>query len=543
MSSSSEIVYEERNSSVGLGETIRFRIPPSVALLNAKETYLKFNMVVGSKGKQEGFSSGDEADEAHYFPWTMGEGAASNLIRNITIRTQDGVICEQISDYNRLNRVLCNYVENSTQKNLKRLYEGGDNDYVRQVNTLTRRTISGAGASTAGETQENMEVEVVVPLRLSGILNSESVYPNVLAPLEVEILLEEDAYKVIHAQGNELGGEAANFKGGQKTLQNTVGGYYEEAPYKVDGTISGAQTSLTILKTNDGDDNFYTGDVDATTTADFPFFNGQVCTVKTSSGDVDITINSIELGTSNRLQLNFDSTTFTNTTSNPKIFVKTPASKPTITLSELQLVCGVVTPTQQQLAQLEAATKQGYEFKFKSYMDFPVNNYSGGKNVSNLINCNYRFCKSILSFWEDVGSSSVVDEDNLLVPLDETVSPLSVQYRLGGLLTPNRPVDLSRYVRLRDQPGGWGAVATKELEQAIMCCGMKVRDLSNVDGCLLTGRGLVPVGSGATYDMSDNEETRILLKWDAQTQSLLQHNYVCYLKVLRITGSGKMIIE
>ena len=208
MASSSEIVYEERNSSVGLGETIRFRIPPSVALLNAKETYLRFNMVVGIKGKQETFNSGDESDENHYFPWTMGQGAGSNLIRNITIRTQDGIIVEQISDYNRLNRVLCNYVENSTQKNLKRLYEGGDNDYVRQVNTLTRRSISGAGASTAGETQENMEVEVVVPLRLSGILNSESVFPNVLAPLEVEIMLEEDVYKVIHAQGNELGGES-----------------------------------------------------------------------------------------------------------------------------------------------------------------------------------------------------------------------------------------------------------------------------------------------------------------------------------------------
>ena len=544
MNVSSEKVYEERNSNVGLGETIRFRIPPSIPLLNTQQSFLKFNIVVGKKGVQEGYSSGNQADISHWFPWTFGAGGAANLIRNITIRTQDGVICEQITDYNRLNRVLMNYVENSSEKNLRALYQGADTEYVKELNVLTRRDVDDTGLSTDGQTQENMEVEICLPLTLSGILNNPQPYPNMVAPLEVEILLEDDVYNVIHTQGNELGGEAANFEA-SKPAQPVVGGFAEEFPYKVDGTPNGPTTSLDILKTNDGGNNFYTGDVDATTTANFPFYNGQECVVKASTGDIDVVINTIDLN-GDKLRLNFTSVDFTgNVTANPEIYVKIPTDKPSITLSELELVCGSVTPTPKQMKALESAVNsgQGYGFQYKSYQDFPVNMSAGALQVSNLINCNYRMCKSILSFWENVGESTAVFEDNLLVQNDDNVKPKSYIYKLGGLLVPNRSVDLSRYTRTRNQSGGWGASHIKELEQALGCCGWRTKDLSNIDGCLLLGRGLVPVNSGFTYDMSGNEESRIELKYTTQSESLLQHNYVCHMKELRISSKGKMVIE
>jgi len=547
MNVASEKVYEERNSSVGLGETIRFRLSPSsIKLLNTQQTFLKFNVVVGTKGQETGFASGDEAAETHYFPWTFGAGGAANLIRNLTIKTQDGVIVEQITDYNRLNRVLVNYVYNESEKNLRSLYQCADTEFVKEINALTRRAVSGAGASTAGDTQENMEVEVVLPLTLSGILNNPQPYPNAIAPLEVEILLEEDVLNVIHAQGNQLGGQAANFED-SKAAQPVVGGYDEAFAYKVDGTPSGATTSLTILKTNAGGNNFFTGDVDATSTPNFPFYNGQTITLKASSGDVDIVINNIELDT-DQLKLNFDSVAITNVTANPKVFVKVPPNlggNVTMTLSELELVCGTIQPSPDQMKALDSAVNsgQGYGFQYKSYQDFPVNMSAGALQVSNLINCNYRMTKAILSFWENVGESGVVFEDNLLVQNDTLVSPLNYQYKLGGLLVPNRSVDLSRYARTRNQAGGWGAAHIKELEQALGCCGWRVKDLSNIDGCLLLGRGLVPVNSGFTYDMSGNEESRLQLKYSAQSESLLQHNYVCHLKELRISSKGKMIIE
>lgn len=543
MNVSSEKVFEERNSNVGLGEVIRFRIPPSIALLNTQQTFLKFNVVVGTKGVQT-LANGDEADEGRYFPWTFGAGGAANLIRNLTVKTQDGVIVEQITDYNRLNRVLCNYVENESERNLKKLYQGADSDYVKATNTLTRRNMTGAGASTALATQENMEIEVCLPFTLSGVLNNAQPYPNAIAPLEVEILLEEDAYKVVHTQGKELGGQAPNFED-EKDDQNIVGGYAEDTPYRVDGTPNGNTTSLLIKKVDSNNDNFYTGTLTATDTADFPFYNGQSCRVVTNQGNVDLVINTIELDAGG-LKLNFNQVVFqAGGAADPKIFVKVPTTKPTMTLSEMELVCGTIQPSPKQLSALESAVRSGsgYGFQFKSYMDFPVNMSSGALQVSNLINCNYRMVKSILSFWENVGATTRVDTDNLLVEINDSIEPTNYQYRLGGLLVPNRSVDLSRYTRTRDQQGGWGAAHIKELEQALGCCGWRVKDLSNIDGCLLLGRGLVPVNSGFTYDMSDNEETRLQLKYSAQTQSLLQHNFICYMKELRISSKGKMVIE
>jgi hypothetical protein len=257
-----------------------------------------------------------------------------------------------------------------------------------------------------------------------------------------------------------------------------------------------------------------------------------------------LVINNIELD-GDALKINFDNFVLNNTTLNPFVFVKVPTTKPTMTLSEMELVCGTIVPSTKQLSALESAVRSGngYGFQYKSYMDFPVNMSAGALQVSNLINCNYRMVKSVLSFWENVGESTRVDTDNLLVENSTNVAPSNYQYRLGGLLVPNRSVDLSRYTRARNQQCGWGAAHIKELEQALGCCGWRTKDLSNIDGCLLVGRGLVPVNSGFTYDMSGNEETRLQLKYSAQTQSLLQHNYVCYLKELRISSKGKMVVE
>ncbi len=546
MNTSSQIVYEERNSNVGLGETIRFRLPNNIMLLNTQESYLRFNFVVGTKGKQAGFVSGDEADEAHYLPWTFGEGGAYNLIKNLVIRDYtSGITLETIEGYNLLNRVLVNYTKNESEKNLDRLYCGADNEKVRAVNTLTRRTVAGTGASTAGETQENMEIEVILPLKLSGILNNAQPYPNALAPLEVEILLEDEVYKVLHVQGQQLGGEAANFED-NKDVQNEVAGYQNDTiTYCVDGTPNGAQTTVEILRTtNAGNDNIFTGDLVASETPNFPFFNGQACIIETSSGDEEIVINNIALD-GQRLQLTFDSVTFTNVTAFPKIYVKVPDSRPTCTLSELQLVCGVVTPEANQMTAIESAVKsgQGYGYAYKSFQDFPVNNNANALQVSNLINCRLRMCKAILCFWENVGGVYKVQQDNLLPDLDSSVAPKSYQFKYHGLLTPARTVDLARYNRTRNQPGAWGAVHIKELEQALGCCGYPVKDLSNVDGCLMFGRGLVPVKSSYVDNLDDNEETRLNIKYSAQGQSLLQHNYVCHNKTFVIKSSGKMVEE
>ena len=546
---SSQIVYENRNSNVGLGETIRFQVPASVAILNSAECYLRFNMVVGVKGAQT-LAVSDEADVNHYFPWTLGKGGASNLIRNLTIRA-NGQIIEQITDYNRLNRVLCNYVENSSQSHLKQLYEGSDTDYVASVNTLTRRPINAAGASTQGLSQENMEVEVCLPLRLSGVFNNSQPFPNGLAPIECEILLEENVYNVIHAQSFQLGADAPNFKG-TKNVQSVGAGYINDTmPYKVDGTPNAAgQTSIKLLNvTNGGDNVFNSGNVSVTDIMKHPFFNGMTCVVE-GTANIEVTVDTVQV-TNNQIELNFAATDFSaNIVANPKVYVKVGTggvlpTAPTITLSEMQLVVGTVDATPAQLSALQSAknSSNGYGYTYKSYGDFPVNMSSGALVVSNLVNCKYQMAKSILSFWENTGDVKFVNKDNLLCDVSTEVNPKSYQYKLHSLMVPNRSISLSQYIRTRSQPGGWSAGHIKELSQSLACCGYKTKDLSNIDGCLLVGRGLVPGDSGYTHSFADNDEIRLNMQFAAQSQNLLQHNFVCHNKSFVIKQSGSFVVE
>ena len=543
MATSSQIVFEERNTNASLGQTIRFVVPPSVGMINTQQTYLKFNMVVGTKGKVA-LPNGTEAAIDKWFPWTMGQGGAANLIRNLTIRS-NGVTLEQITDYNRLNRILVNYTKNPTQRNMDKLYKGSDSQKVKRVNTLTRRSVT-AGQSEANFTQENMEVEVCLPLELSGILNNSQPYPNMVAPLEIEILLENEAYNVVTAQGAQLGGEAANFED-EKDVQNTVGGYRNNTiTYKVDGTIAGNQTSLDLLITNDGNNNLYQS-VENDTVANLPFYNGQECVVECSQGNVSLVINTVQKdAATGRLQLNFNSVDFGgNTTANPFIYIKIPTSLPTITLSELQLVVGTVNMTPQQLSGIESAVRSGngYGYVYKSFADYPVNMSSGALQTSNLINSRLRHCKAILSFWENTGAVKTVEKENLLCEINSNVLPTSYQFKMDGLLVPNREVPLDRFQRTRNLQGAYGSVALKELEQGLACCGYRLNDYSNADGCFLLARGLVTADSAFTYDMSKDEETRLNLKFSAQSQSLLNHNFICHIKELQIGKGGLQVVE
>lgn len=543
MATSSQIVFEERNTNASLGQTIRFVVPPSVGMINTQQSYLKFNMVVGTKGKSA-LPNGQECAIDKWFPWTMGQAGAASLIRNLTIRS-NGVTLEQITDYNRLNRILVNYTKNPTQRNMDKLYKGADSQKVKRVNTLTRRSLT-AGVSEANFTQENMEIEVCLPLELSGILNNSQPYPNMVAPLEIEILLENEAFNVVTAQGAQLGGEAGNFEA-DKDLQNTIGGYRNNTiTYKVDGTIAGNQTSLDLLATNDGGNNLFQ-EVDADTAGNLPFYNGQECVVECSQGNVSIVINTIQKdAATGRLQLNFDSVDFgANATANPFIYVVVPAESPTITLSELQLVVGVVDMTPQQLSGIESAVRSGngYGYVYKSYSDYPVNMPSGALQTSNLINSRLRSCKAILSFWENTGAVKVVEKENLLCEISSSVLPTNYQFKMDGLLVPNREVALDRFQRARNLQGAYGSVALKELEQGLACCGYRLNDYSNADGCFLLARGLVTADSNFTYDMSKDEETRLNLKFSAQSQSLLLHNFICHIKEVQIGKGGVQVVE
>jgi hypothetical protein len=552
MNTTSVKVFETRNSTYkcgnGTGDTLRFQIPPNVALLNPDQTYLKFDFCLGDNntGVQSGYVAGAVADSEYYAPWTLNSKiGAESLIKELTI-SHNGQVLEQYFGYNMLCRVMANYTHNESMDNVVKLYKGGDDRFVKETNTLTTRTQNPAGSSKLAETQSLKRVECIVPLSLSGIFNGNQPFPNMVCPLEVQILLEDDSYKFLQVQGKDIGSLA---NPAEKDVQNLIAGYGASMPYQCfqfdQGSSANNNTTVELNVSGAGLPNLNTGSVSDETLSNYPFWVGQQVEIVASDGTKTAQVAKVEnAGTRFKITFGGNLDLTGNATANPPIYVKTPASQPQATLSNVELICGVIQPNQQQSKALMSAVSSsgGYALDYKTYTDFPINQAQNVLKQSNLINCKLSRTKAIISYNENVGSTSVINADNLTPPLDSATKANQYQFRLNNILVPNRSVELSNYNKTRATTGQWEAIHIKELEDALEACGFSVRDLTDIDGALALGRGLSRGNN--TYNMMNAQgETRLNVDYDTQTRSLLVHNWVCNIKRLVIKPNGIMVME
>jgi len=557
MNTTSVKVFETRNSTYkcgnGSADTLRFQIAPQIALLNPDQTYLKFDLCLGdnSTGVMSGWTAGDVANPEHYAPWTLNSKiGAESLIKELTI-SHNGQVIEQFFGYNMLCRVVSNYSHNDSMDNMTHLYKGGDSRLVKSKNTLTDRNDNGAGVSTA-ETQSLKRIECIIPLTLSGIFNGSQPFPNMICPLEVQILLEEDSYKFLQVQGRELG-EFAN--PALKDQQNNMAGYSVALPYGTTA-FSSAGADPDPKQANDVNGvrlnalgavlpQINSGSLTNADLADFPFWVGQQVEIVASNTTHVCNVSQVEID-GVRFKLSFSpNVDFTgNTTEACPIYVKPPTTPPIATLSNVELVCGVVEVNDAQRKALMSAVSSagGYALDYKSYNDYPLNQSANVLRQSNLINCKLSRTKAIMSFNEDVGDTTALDGDGLCPPCDTATAPSSYQFRLSNVLVPNRSVSLSNYVKTRETSGQWESIHIKELEDGLASCGIMARDLTDIDGALMIVRGLSRGNN--TYNMMNAQgETRLNVDYSTQTRSLLVHNWVCNIKRLVVKANGIAVME
>ncbi len=544
-------IQEVRASTYKQGDTLQFYIDgASVPMLDPTNTYLRMNLNVGGKGVQTGYN-GANVDIGHQFPYTLNTKiGAESLIRQLTIKTiGDDVILEQIQHYNILCRTLANNIQNDTMNNLKRLYGGADTLGVVKDNTLTIRT-----PNDNTNTQENLEVEVLIPLSCSGILGGKNREPLPVAALGgvvVEVLLENDVYKCVRFQGASVmdDPEGVQFRG-TKNVQQKVLGYETATSYKVQSAtinpgfnsnaavdcelqVAPVGATGTLASIDSADDSLTT-----------PFYNGCTAVLGLSTGEKEVVIRKVD-NNNNRVRLTFTAADFTgNLTADPIIYIKPSTSTPDINLSNVEIICGVADVSADQMSSLSGAVSSGggYSYTYPSFGHFGVNLSANALRTSSYIPANYRQAVMILSAWENIQEASDPLKDNLCPPVDDSTKPLSYQFIINNLLVPTREVDLSRYNNTRAETGGWGQTHIKQLTDALHCGGYVTRDLSDIDGCLTLGQCFAP--RPHTADLSSAEgETRLNINYSVQTRALLLHNFVHHIKTLVIKPQQRMVLE
>lgn len=558
MATSNVRINERRNTTYKQGDTLQFYIDGStVPMLDPTNTFIRCNLVIGQKGVQTtpAYAVGDEAVTSHMFPYTLNPKiGGESLVKQLTIKTMDDTILEQVQAANVLCRVLANTTQNDVMNNLKRLYGGADTMQVRELNTLSERT-----QNNDANTQNNKEIEVLIPLSVSGILggkNREPVPIAALGGLIVEVLLEDDVWKCVRFQGDTpmSDPQGVEFRD-DKDEQNKVLGYEAASAYAIQALSpaldSNAVVTFTLQNAADAPAGATRTIANVSTNQlalQTPFYNGQTIVIGASTGNIEAVVSKID-SAGGRLRVTIPATDFTgNTTAQPSVHVKYDAAgvgKPDLNLSNVELICGVADASGKQLEALGRAVSGGggYQYSYPSFGHFGVNLSANSLRTSSYIPANYRQAVMILSAWENISEATSPLKDNLCPPLDTSTKPLSYNFIINNLLVPTREVDLSRYNNNRTQPGGFSQVHIKQLTDALHCGGYVTRDLSDVDGCLAIGQCLAP--RPHTFDMSGSEgETRININFDGtQTRSLLLHNFVHHIKTLVIKPNQKMVLE
>ena len=568
METSSLIVYESRNSSYTLNDELIFNIPPSVYMLNPQDTFLKFNLRIGEGLAQIDATNGNQIDKNHYFKLCLNpEIGASALIRELTISSADGTVLESFNNYNRLIRTLENYSNNTSYKDKKNVFEGAGSLWGSLQNVLYTSDYSLPQTLVVNNT-----VEICLPLRLSGVLNSYQPFPNgPMGGLTIRILLEEDVWKVLTKGG---GGQGKDFMPSIKDIQNLSMGYVDKrGDYRIHdggGPIVGAAVADVEIVSNEND--AHAGNHADTNMCCWlinddmsvhrcPFQKGQRIIISgltinpnnTPKADLDAVIDYVELdGINQRVKITFEATLDfnaggNNTSQNLRVrvcdtvnLVNTTKITPELVISNMELIVGKCTPSSKQMDILDKTINStGYAVPYFSWRDYAVNNASGSMVISNVINCDLRRCQSIISAWEKTDREYGV-VDALVGYIDAEMNPQNYQYIINNVLTPNQRVDCTRYIRPRSEAGGWNAVHIKETEDALESAGYTTRDLTNIDGCFVIGRSLSRYGH--TFDMKETQaDTRLNINFVAMSKNVLYHNWVKHIREAVITKSGVFV--
>ena len=550
----SVILYDEKRSDYKQGEEVRIKIPAtSVAVLSPRNTFLRFRINITNSDITDGM-----------LPAILNsELGGASLIRTLSIYSNDGTLLEQIDNYNLLAYLQSYYSTNDTERSMKGLIEGATSTKNKTQNPFysvkDEVLVSGAYGPLTRK-----EVEICLPLRLSGLLNplnhNGSIPVIALGGLEIRILLEQDVEKVL---------QLTTGAGGDGRCDDTFG-YDPSNVCARFTTKSGITTGDPYIEMDAGDNSTTTHGWDDTpylpatqsmamlTGKQFfnettPFLIGQRLTLTNLSDPLNQTHTTVGRIT------NIENTlTHTNIRLSQSITVPAGMTFPNgsaitpyqpvqtwgYTLSDVAMVCGTLKTDPNYISALanKSQSSAGISFDIMSFNNYMVNHNSGVLKQSLYIPMNESRAYSIISIPEDIGKRSVIMKDELRPAVGE---PKNYHYIIKNIRVPNRNVELSR---VRETDLGQGVVCrnepihTKELGDAIKNNGWKVSKLDRVDKCYAIGRGLSRYGH--TFNARDSVgEVRLNLEYSSQPNSLLWNNFVSHLRNIRVSSAGVVVSQ
>lgn len=526
----SSIIYtERRGATYGELDEVNIYIPPSLAIINCKSSYISLRFKI--------------ADDALLKLSPSGVAGIYGCFRDVTISSGDGqTVLEQLDQYGLMDGLRQFYSENESLRNLRVLHEGKPSSIV--IGNTTGNQYCDATAQDGGSAFKT--VECLLPLHLSGCLSPDrdTVFPNLATQgLRIRINLQE-------AQSALCALSAPCYKAGvdgdeveityQGCKRNGGGGYSSSYGYEVQTAIvGGAGATITLQKR--GDDLKYDNHVQSADVANpaHLFMNGQTITILDNPGTggntEDKVVSGIAVDGNNRIVLtcsaNVANAYAIGATVHIKVDSTTVPQVQNYEMTDVRMMVDYVIPPPGYMESVLSQVNKGLQMDIRSYTNYGVNISSNSLTNSLYINARNTRGKAILSV--PIHSSQATYVEDSLVPDRNTVK--NYQFILHKILCPDQLVNMNR-----SNLNSYNAVALREQQHALAAGDIPVNNiLKNFKHFFIGRRLALP---GYSYNMNREGEVRLNLNYN-QTAALLLNNFVVHLRRIIIRPEGIQVIQ
>ena len=524
----SSIIYtERRGATYGELDEINIYVPPSLAIINCKSSYVALRLNI--------------KNDALLKLSPSGVAGVYGCFRDVTISSGDGqTVLEQLDQYGLMDGLRQFYSENESLRNLRVLHEGKPSSLV--IGDTTGNQYCDAQAVNGVSAFKT--VECLLPLHLSGCLSPDrdTVWPNLATSgLRIRINLQEaqsalsaltaPVYKAgVDGDEVEISYQGCKRKGG--------GGYSASYGYEVQTAIVGGAGAVITLKKR-GDDLSYDNHVLSADVANpaHLFMNGQTITLQDNPGTGNNTEDKVVSAIAvigNRIQLtcsvNVAQAYAVGATVHIKVDSTTIASVQDYQMKDVRFFCDYVLPPQGYMESVLSQVNKGLQMDIRSYTNYGVNISSNSLTNSLYINARNTRGKAILSV--PIHSSQATYVEDSLIPDRNTVK--NYQFILHKILAPDQLVNMNRY-----NLNSYNAVALREQQHALSAGDIPVNNILKNYKMFFVGRRLAL--PGYSYNMNREGEIRLNLNFN-QTASLLLNNFVVHLRRIVVRPEGIQVI-
>ena len=512
----SQYVYSERKNNVYKPEdTINFYLPPSLALINTKNSYFVFNI------KMTG---------TQYKACVSQKAGIYSLIRSVQITTGDGAtVLETLDNYAFLQALKYYYESTETKDNLAQLHEGMPSK-MYLGDTSCNQYIDAAETSDFFK-----EIEVIMPLYLSGCLYRDQIWPNLATNglrIKIELNNIDTVMQAVTAPLYQLR------NGLTEQVSVDGGGYSETTGYAVwmDGDTNNnpniGDTSLVLKKVGDALTTNEKRVLSPAVAKPTDLFSvGQK--IRIGGSDIVYSVTGLALD-DGRIEVSFNPALDANVAEDASVNIRTDAAHNDMGFEIRAMRMNVNTveaPGPWVQKNIIGKINSGkMNFDIDSYTDYAINVGEGSLNNTLPLNARNKRCKAMLSIPQSSHSNSTVTDS--FKPAME--KPRSYQYLLyNNILVPDRAVKLNRYVE-----GNYDATALREQMMALNAAGFQVNTVRDPHKQFFLGRRFALPG----YSYDAMGQISLLLNYSELDSALLMHNFMMHKRQIQIKPDGVKVV-